>query len=118
MKRPRLRRMTGAGLLLSVTMAAGCTREQNAFEVRSKDAVSAELFLCGKTTALERRGDTLRTVRPADCEADGAIIVRFADRTSVSCPIGYVTSGLGQSFRFKVSGSQCVDIEDLPTKPA
>jgi len=117
-KRLRLCQVMGAALLLSVAMINGCNREQNTFEVRSKDTVSAELSLCGQTTKFPRQGETLRTVRQANCEADGSISVRFADRPSVSCPIGYVTSGLGQSFRFKIDGNQCVEVEDRPSKPA
>jgi len=85
----------------------GCDRAANTFEVNAPDAGSAELQLCGKATSLERSGDKLTVTRAISCEGDGVITVHFPNRPPVSCPIGYVTPGAVQNFRFKVDDGQC-----------
>lgn len=98
-----------AVVFLAPLLAIGCDRAANSFEVHAPEAVSAELQLCGTTTSLERSEDRFKTSRAINCEGAGAIAVHFQERQSVTCPIGYVTPGLAQSFHLKVEGGRCVD---------
>lgn len=94
-------------LLLSPLLAAGCDRAANTFEVRAVGATSADLTLCGQSTPLQRTDGKFTGTLPIRCEGDGAIKVNFPDRPSVSCPIGYVTPGAVQSFKFEVDNGRC-----------
>jgi hypothetical protein len=94
-------------LFLSPLLVAGCDRTANTFEVRAEGAASAELTLCGQFTRLERTDGKFTGTLPIRCEGDGAIKVSFPDRPPVSCPIGYVTPGAAQSFKFEVENGRC-----------
>jgi hypothetical protein len=96
-----------AGILVLPLLMAGCERAVNSFEVHTPGAASAELQLCGRLTSLEPSGGKLTATRAISCEGEGAIIVRFPNQPPVRCPIGYVTPGAVQSFRFNVDGDGC-----------
>ena len=94
-------------LLLVPMLAAGCDRTANTFEVRAVGATSADLILCGRSTPLERTDGKFTGTLPIRCEGDGTIKVGFPDRPPVNCPIGYVTPGAVQSFKFEVDSGRC-----------
>lgn len=96
-----------AVLLLAPLLATGCDRIANTFEVRAVGATSADLILCGQSTPLKLADGKFTGTFPIRCEGDGAIKVGFHDRPQVSCPIGYVTPGAVQSFKFEVNNGQC-----------
>lgn len=103
----RYRFVMRAILLLVPMLAAGCDRAANTFEVRAVGATSADLTLCGQSTRLKRMDGKFTGTLPIRCEGDGAIKVGFPDRPPVSCPIGYVTPGAVQSFKFEVDSGRC-----------
>jgi hypothetical protein len=88
-------------------LVIGCSRSTNTFEVHAPEAASAELQLCGRATNLERSGDWFTASRSINCEGHGSIVVHLPEQKRVSCPIGYVTPGSVQSFKFQVTGDQC-----------
>ncbi|WP_137387974.1 hypothetical protein [Rhodoligotrophos defluvii] len=94
-----------------------CSRSENAFEIDigSREVTAATLNLCGRQTSLSRSGNLLVTTRAIDCEGSGEIIVSFPDRSLVRCPVGYVTHGLVQTFRFEIDGQTCRDIRQRPS---
>lgn len=96
-----------AVLLLAPLWATGCDRTANTFEVRAVGATSADLTLCGQSTPLKLADGKFTGAVPIRCEGDGAIKVGFPDRPQVSCPIGYVTPGAVQSFKFEVDNGRC-----------
>ena len=96
-----------AMLLLVPLWATGCDRDANTFEVRAGGATSADITLCGQSASLRRTDGKFTGTLPIRCEGNGAIKVGFPDRPPVSCPIGYVTPGLVQSFKFEVDNGRC-----------
>ncbi len=94
-------------LLLAPLLATGCDRTANTFEVRAVGATSADLTLCGQSTTLKRADGKFTGDVPIRCEGVGAIKVGFPDRPQVRCPIGYVTPGAVQSFKFEVDNGRC-----------
>jgi len=96
-------------VILLLPVASGCSRVENTFEIDdpSGSVTSAELRLCGSRVMLNRSGVQFRGSQRARCEDDGVIAVRLSDGSETSCPIGYVTAGAAQDFKFVVEKSQC-----------
>ena len=97
-----------AGAFLIPLLLTGCSPALNTFEVSAPRNASASLRLCGRDTDLERLGGRLVALRAINCEGDGSIVVRAANRPPVICIVGYVTPGAVQSFRFRIDGDRCV----------
>lgn len=107
----RLRRLgkmvIGAGLL--VVVVAGCSPTNNEFVVvdQSDAVASAELQLCGERRLLERKGNVLAGTLPVKCEGHGRILVHLRNERTTICPVGYVTPGAEQTFRYQIEDGQC-----------
>ena len=96
--------------LAGLTLLAGCSSAvANTFQVdtASSPGAVATLVICGKETPLERRGPLLAIARPITCEGHGEVRVRLADGRTSTCPIGYVTVGAKQEFRFRLLDGMC-----------
>jgi hypothetical protein len=70
-------------------------------------AKSAELRLCGSQVALRPSDRQFSASKFIHCEGAGEILVRLSDGRETSCPIGYVTSGLGGTFEHVIDNAQC-----------
>ena len=98
--------------LRSVVFAllVGCSPTgANTFQVdtaASPDAV-ATLAICGKETPLKRRGPFLATDRSITCEGHGEVRVQRTGGGVSICPVGYVTPGAKQDFRFRLRDGIC-----------
>jgi hypothetical protein len=95
--------------LLLVVALAGCTRTPNSFVVDDPQGRvrSAILTLCGADTALERQRNRLTAIVSITCEGEGQIALVYHDGRREVCPIGYVTNGAEQNFRFAAEQSSC-----------
>jgi hypothetical protein len=99
-----------AWLLVSAACClTSCMDADNAFIIQDPgdEIASAELRLCGQERALTRSEDALNVTFPISCEGSGHILVRLSDGEETSCPVGYVTPGLEQTFEFTVEDGQC-----------
>jgi hypothetical protein len=105
------RKECGMKLWLSgLALLAGCSHAvSNTFlvDAASSPDVVATLAICGKETPLERRGPLLATARPITCEGHGEVRILLADGRISTCPVGYVTPGLKQEFRFRLHDGIC-----------
>ena len=59
---------------------------------------------------LNRSGNRFSGSVAFNCEGSGYARVRFADGTTVDCPVGYVTS-LEERWDFVVRGLSCSDVQ-------
>jgi hypothetical protein len=86
-----------------------CSAAENTFTVEDeKGAVTAaDLVMCGSTTPLQRSDGRLSVSKPIDCEGEGRIRLTYASGHERECPVGYVTPGLEQDFRFRASETEC-----------
>ncbi|NBB14486.1 hypothetical protein GVN21_03825 [Caulobacter sp. SLTY] len=101
--------ITRATLTAALGLAA-CGADANSFEVEVRDpgATGAVLKVCRSAElTLRRDGDRFVAAHGAGCEGSGEILVSFADRPPVSCPVGYVTPGLRLEWRFIVENGHC-----------
>ncbi len=96
-------------LPLLFSVIAGCSDVENTFQVEALDGQpeAAVLSLCGSETALRQEGRMFSGSRAIDCEGSGQIRLGYADGTTVECPIGYVTPGAEQRWRFEARNRQC-----------
>lgn len=109
--------MARARVFLLALLAAACSpRVANNFQVEAPGAVSAELQLCGQTTRLDRAGDRFTGARTIDCEGEGDIVLSYAGGPSISCHVGYVTAGAGQTFRYRTRDGRCAPVLDETMK--
>jgi hypothetical protein len=98
--------------LFSLLALAGCTRTPNTFVVddAQERVRSATLTLCGSDTPLESMRNRFEASVPITCEGEGRITLVYRDGGTEVCPIGYVTSGAEQHFRFRAEQSSCSPI--------
>ena len=91
---------------------AACSSAQNRIEVDTADAanVSGVVILCGRQADLVTQGERLRATMPATCEGSGEVRLRLEDGRVVTCPVGYVTPGAGQTFLFVLNGEECASV--------
>jgi len=94
-------------VVVTALLLSACNSVTNTFEVRAPGTATAELQLCGQSTALNRSGAWLVKTQPITCEGEGAIVVRVGGEPPVKCHVGYVAPGAVQTFRFKVEGRDC-----------
>lgn len=96
-------------IFLCLLILAACRDVPNTFEVEVRDpnVTTALLRLCGSETNLSKAVDRFAGVQDISCESAGEIVVSFSDRQPVTCPIGYVTPGAVQKFRFVIEGGKC-----------
>ncbi len=101
-----------AVLITAAFVAARLTDVRNTFEVHieDRDAASAQLSICGIQTSLNGKGRNFSGSRKIHCEGEGELWIRFIKGPSVRCPIGYVTNGAEQDFRYVVKGRACTPI--------
>lgn len=98
--------------LATALVLCGCSSEMNTYAVETRDAASpvtsAAVSVCRQAAwKLERSGTRFTGTRSANCEGSGFIRMTHQDGTTTDCPVGYVTSGAGQTFAYVVSGGSC-----------
>jgi hypothetical protein len=90
-------------------LLTACFNATNCFKVSapSGEIVSAELQLCRKSMPLIQQGDSFNRQMAISCEGSGKIVVRLKDGNETSCPIGYVTFGLEDTFEYVIKDGAC-----------
>ena len=96
-------------IISAVFSLSGCNAADNDFAVEDhRDiASSAEIKICGKIEDMPKSQGIFRKRMPIDCEGEGSIRVRLANKREIYCRIGYVTPGLEQTFKFAIADRQC-----------
>jgi hypothetical protein len=86
-----------------------CSEVENTFTVEDEAGAvkAADLVLCGSTTALHGRDGRFTVSKPIDCEGGGRIRLTYTSGHKRDCPVGYVTPGAKQDFRFRASEAEC-----------
>jgi hypothetical protein len=100
-----MRSLAFAALL---TLAA-CSRAENTFTVEDeqRSVTAASLVLCGSTTPLQRLDGRLFVSKPINCEGRGYIRLSYLSGREWDCPVGYVTPGAKQDFKFRATEAEC-----------
>ncbi len=99
--------------LAGLALLGGCSPTvANTFEVDSGSSpgAAATLTICGNKTPLKRSGALLATSRTITCEGHGEVRVQLTNGGVTACPVGYVTPGLKQDFRFRLDDGKCEPI--------
>ena len=88
---------------------AGCSAVENTFTVEDERGAvtAADLVLCGSSTPLRRSDGRFSISKPIDCEGSGHIRLTYVSGREQDCPVGYVTAGAKQDFRFRASEAEC-----------
>jgi len=88
---------------------AACSRAENTFTVEDEQraVTAASLVLCDSTTPLQRLDSRLSVSKPIDCEGSGYIRLTYASGRVWDCPVGYVTPGAKQDFKFRATEAEC-----------
>ena len=88
---------------------AACSAGENTFTIDDEKGTvaAANLVLCGSTTPLRRVDGRFTLRKSVDCEGSGYIRLTYATGADRDCPIGYVTPGAAQDFRFRASEAAC-----------
>ena len=96
-------------LLLSAVALTSCTGKSGTFTVAGPNglAKSAVLERDGHVQLLTRNSKRLSAVRQIRRDADGRILIPYADGRTVDCPIGYVTPGAAQRWNFRLTRTAC-----------
>ena len=97
------------GAVCFPVLLTACFNATNYFKVSapSGEIVSAELQLCRKSMPLIQQGDSFKGQMAINCEGSGKIVVRLKDGTETSCPVGYVTFGLEDTFEYVIKDGAC-----------
>ena len=64
-------------------------------------------MICGSDQSLQEAPNRFALTVGTTCEGHGAINVVLKDGSKVMCPIGYVTNGAPQQFRFQLAPHSC-----------
>jgi hypothetical protein len=99
--------MRRALILLGLLALSGCARTTEIVEVDAPGAVSGTLVLNGHKTDLHQSGATFSTVRKIFRDNSGEIVIRYADRPPIVCPVEYLTPGVQEHLRFRVENGRC-----------
>jgi hypothetical protein len=88
---------------------AACSAVENTFTIDDdKGTVTgANLVLCGSTTPLRRVDGRFILRKSVNCEGSGYIRLTYATGDKRDCPVGYVTPGAAQDFRFRAGEAAC-----------
>lgn len=88
---------------------AGCSAAHNDFTIEDRGGRirAANLDLCGSSIPLRRWNERFSLSWEVDCEGSGKIELVLASGQKASCPIGYVTPGAKQDFRFRLVRTGC-----------
>lgn len=106
--------------LIALLSVAGCSRVPNTFEVDVADVPAAVgvLAICGEVTPLARHRGMLRAVEPITCEGGGELRLQLGDERRATCPVGYVTPGAVQVFRYRLEDGRCEPVvETVASRP-
>lgn len=92
---------------------SSCMRVNNEFIIDDPEGVvsSAELRLCDKFLKLNRSEGVVRRAMPITCEGAGSILVRLSNGKETTCPIGYVTPGAQDTFRYVIKNGECQPVD-------
>ena len=96
-------------IILAITLIAGCSKRDNEFIVvdAKNTALSAILEICDESVNLSKVREGFSKKVPIACEGEGSIRVHLKSNHEVTCPVGYVTPGAEQIFRFVIENGQC-----------
>ncbi|HKC03070.1 MAG TPA: hypothetical protein VKC17_07180 [Sphingomicrobium sp.] len=91
-----------------LTLAA-CSRAENTFivEDEQQSVTAGSLVLCGSTTPLQRLDGRLSVSKRIGCEGHGYIRLTYKSGREWDCPVGYVTPGAKQDFKFRATEADC-----------
>jgi hypothetical protein len=97
------------GLTMMLLSLSACSRVGNSFVVEDglRLVEEATLELCGSEVLLIRAGDHLAVSKTITCEGSGRIALRYSSGAEHYCPVGYVTPGAVQTFRYTAMENGC-----------
>jgi hypothetical protein len=96
-----------------------CSRVQDEFVVRDPKSVvrSAELMMYGKRRQLVKSNGQYSIMFPIKYDANGVILVRMEDGSTIKCTIGYVAPGTESYWEYEIINGKCLSTQYRPRNP-
>jgi hypothetical protein len=98
-----------SSVAICIFLLSSCKKVDNEFTIHDQEGeiFSAELRLCGKRLQLAKSEGKVRGTMAITCEGAGSILISLSNGSKTTCPIGYVTPGIEQTFEFAIKNGQC-----------